>query len=115
MHSTAGGGEAVKKKHKMLGHREIVPQSIDVEKGLAMRVPGVRKAFLGARLDPISVPLPTPRLGSVPAYLPGTPRCPGKLLPTTPCAPVALGIRPANLSPGHTKEVVCEGPSPCPR
>jgi hypothetical protein len=28
-HTSVGGDEAVKKKHKMLGHREIVPQSID--------------------------------------------------------------------------------------
>jgi hypothetical protein len=47
VHTTAGGDEAVKKKHKMLGHREIVPQSIDVEKGLMMRVPGVREALFG--------------------------------------------------------------------
>jgi hypothetical protein len=48
--STAGGKNVVKKKHKMLGHRDIVPQSVDVEKGLRMRILGVSGAVFGVLL-----------------------------------------------------------------
>src|SRR3989442_1779794 len=55
LHTTAGGEQAVKKKHKMLGHREIVPQSIDVEKGLGVRVPGFPGAFFGFLTGPFLI------------------------------------------------------------
>jgi len=32
----------------MLGHREIIPQSIDEEKGMRMRIPEHFKGILGA-------------------------------------------------------------------
>ena len=46
--TSLGGEQVVKEKHNMLGHTKILPQSIDVEKPLLVRILGCTAAFLAS-------------------------------------------------------------------
>src|SRR5436190_493379 len=50
--TSVGGEKEVKKKHNILGHPNILPQSIDVEKGFPMRIPDPRGALFGVPIGP---------------------------------------------------------------